>query len=97
MRRPAKMMAEIGKIGLLAIAIVGSIAPAEGASPSAPRVPVLQSLRLIPDKTELLGPDSVQQVVVEGIAGGLEAARSDQAGRVRRARTSRWPRSTPRA
>ncbi len=66
MRRPAITM---GKIGLFAIAVVGSIATAEGASPSAPRTPVVQSLRLIPEETALLGPDSVQQVVVEGLAG----------------------------
>lgn len=70
MRRPANTMVEIAKIGLFAMAIVGSIAPVKGASPSGARGPVLQSLRLVPEETELLGPESVQQVVVEGITGG---------------------------
>ena len=57
MRRPAMTMAEIRRIGLLAIAIAGFLSPAEGASPSASRSPALEALRLIPGNAELLGPE----------------------------------------
>src|SRR4051812_8201324 len=57
-----------GSPRLLALALLAGCLAAAGAAPEPPATPTPETLRVVPARADLRGPDAVQQLAVERVA-----------------------------